>query len=34
MTVSVKGLLSHLRALKDKNGLTGARRVTAVDQAE
>ena len=34
MTVNVKGLLSHLRALKDKVGLTGARRVTAEDQAE
>lgn len=34
MTVSVKGLLPHLRALKDKDGLTGVRRVTVVGQAE
>lgn len=34
MTVILKGLLPHLRALKDKDGLTGVRRVTAVDQAE
>ena len=34
MTVSAKGLLPHLRALKGKGGLTGVRRVTAVGQAE